>query len=249
MMRMHGVNGEHVGHPGDATSTTVVRARGSDDGSIEPPSQIRCPIDGSRRAEKNQGSVNGRCLLSVGRAMDRPAPAFVEPQPASGNRASGMAAESEFEDLFAAEHEQLFRALYLITGSSQESEELMQDAFLKVWERWDRIRVMENPAGYVCRVAVNGARSRSRRLAIAARRTLPFTASEDAFAAADLRDELVRALKTLTPRQRMALVMTDLLGFSSDEAADVLGVTAGTVRALASHGRAALRIEMEDDDA
>jgi hypothetical protein len=65
-----------------------------------------------------------------------------------------------FEELFAAEHESLFRALYLITGSTQESEELMQDAFLKVFERWDRVQMMENPGGYLCRVAINGARSR-----------------------------------------------------------------------------------------
>ncbi len=42
-----------------------------------------------------------------------------------------------FEELFAKEHAGLFRALYLITGSSQDAEELMQDAFLKVWERWE----------------------------------------------------------------------------------------------------------------
>jgi len=37
--------------------------------------------------------------------------------------------------------ESLFRALHLITGSAQESEELMQDAFLKVFDRWDRLHV------------------------------------------------------------------------------------------------------------
>jgi Sigma-70 region 2 len=49
-----------------------------------------------------------------------------------------------FEDLFADEHERLYRALYLIVGSSHEAEELMQDAFVRVLERWDRI---DNPQG------------------------------------------------------------------------------------------------------
>ena len=181
--------------------------------------------------------------------MERPAHAYAEHPRASDPELSEAGSAAEFEGLFAAEHAHLFRALYLITGNTQESEELMQDAFLKVWERWDRVRVMENPAGYLCRVAINGARSRSRRIAVAAKRTLSIRTDEDPFTAADLRDELVRALKTLTPRQRMALVMTDMLGFTSEEAADVLGVAAGTVRALAWHGRAALRIEMEGDDA
>jgi len=41
--------------------------------------------------------------------------------------------ELTFEGLFQAEHRALFRALYLIVGNTQEAEELMQDAFLKVW--------------------------------------------------------------------------------------------------------------------
>ena len=44
-----------------------------------------------------------------------------------------------FEDLFADEHERLYRALYLVVGNSHEAEELMQDAFVRVLERWDRI--------------------------------------------------------------------------------------------------------------
>ena len=45
-----------------------------------------------------------------------------------------------FEDLFLDLHDRLYRALYFITGSRGDAEELMQDAFLKLWERWDRIR-------------------------------------------------------------------------------------------------------------
>jgi RNA polymerase sigma factor (sigma-70 family) len=150
-----------------------------------------------------------------------------------------------FEDLFAEQHERLFRALYLIVGNTAEAEELMQDAFLTVLERWDRI---ENPAGYLYRTAMNATRSRFRRIAIAAKRTLAPGQSEDQFAVADLRDELVRALKDLPERQRAALVLVDLLDYSSEEASKALGVTPATVRSLASHGRAALKITLEPDD-
>jgi hypothetical protein len=46
-------------------------------------------------------------------------------------------AESTFDDLFSDHHERLYRALYLIVGNSHEAEELMQDAFVKVLERWE----------------------------------------------------------------------------------------------------------------
>jgi RNA polymerase sigma-70 factor (ECF subfamily) len=156
--------------------------------------------------------------------------------------------ELTFEDLFASEYRALFRALFLITGSPQEAEELMQDAFLKVWERWDRVCRMENPNGYLNRVAMNEARSRIRRLRLAAKHAVGAGHSEDPFAAADLHDEVVRALSGLSERQRMALVLTDLLDMSADEAAQVLRVRTPTIRSLASQARAARRVTMRSDD-
>jgi RNA polymerase sigma factor (sigma-70 family) len=150
-----------------------------------------------------------------------------------------------FEDLFADQHERLYRALYLIVGNSHEAEELMQDAFLQVLERWDRI---DNPAGYLYRSALNATRSRFRRLQLAAKRTLSAGEPEDPFAAADLRDQVVRSLRELPKRQRAALVLLDLLDYRSEEAAKVLRVTPATVRSLASHARAALKLSMETDD-
>lgn len=150
-----------------------------------------------------------------------------------------------FEDLFADQHERLYRALYLIVGNSHEAEELMQDAFVHVLERWDRI---ENPAGYLYRSAFNSTRSRFRRLKLAAKRNLTLGQPEDPFAAADLRDQMVRALRELPERQRAALVLLDLLSYRSEEAAEVLGVTAATVRSLGSHARAAMKLSMEAGD-
>ena len=150
-----------------------------------------------------------------------------------------------FEELFADHHGRLYRALYMIVGNRHEAEELMQDAFVKVLERWDRI---DNPAGYLYRSALNSTRSRFRRLQLAAKRTLSAGEPEDPFAAADLRDQVVRSLRELPERQRAALVLLDLLDLRSDEAAKVLRVTPATVRSLASHARAALKLSMENDD-
>jgi RNA polymerase sigma-70 factor (ECF subfamily) len=113
-----------------------------------------------------------------------------------------------FEDLFDEQHERLYRALYLIVGNKHEAEELMQDAFVKVLERWDRI---DNHAGYLYRSALNATRSRFRRLQLAAKRTMSSGEPEDPFAAADLRDQVVRSLRELPERQRTALVLLDLL--------------------------------------
>ena len=41
----------------------------------------------------------------------------------------------DFELFFAEQHLRLFRALYFVTGNRSDAAELMQDAFLKLWER------------------------------------------------------------------------------------------------------------------
>jgi RNA polymerase sigma factor (sigma-70 family) len=162
-----------------------------------------------------------------------------------GAETEATAAPRTFADLFADEHERLYRALYLIIGNSHEAEELMQDAFLHVLERWDRI---DSPAGYLYRSALNSTRTRFRRLKLAAKRNLIPGQPEDPFAAADLRDEMVRALRQLPERQRAALVLMDLLDYRSQDAAEVLSVTPSTVRSLASHARAAMKLSLETDN-
>ena len=150
-----------------------------------------------------------------------------------------------FESFFEAEHARLYRALYLVCGDTHEAEELMQEALLRVWERWDRVREMDEPTGYLYRIAMNLFRSRVRRAARSVRAPFAARHTEDPYAAVDLRDEMVRRLRALTPRQRAALVLTELLGFPSEEAGRMLGIAAATVRALGTQARASMRTSME----
>src|SRR6266545_3571096 len=67
---------------------------------------------------------------------------------------------ARFDEFFEGEHERLYKALYFVTGNRQDAEELMQDAFMKLWERWDQIDRISDPTGYLFRVAFNGFRMR-----------------------------------------------------------------------------------------
>lgn len=157
-------------------------------------------------------------------------------------------AAAAFEEFFEAERRPLFGAIYLMTGEVTEAEEIVQDAFLAVWQRWARVRAMDRPEGYLFRTAMNGFRSRRRELVRSLRRALPLAPpAEDPFAAVDMHDEVVRALRDLAPRQRAALVLSELLEYGSEEAAEMLGVRPSTVRNLAAQGRAALRRSMEPE--
>jgi RNA polymerase sigma factor (sigma-70 family) len=153
-----------------------------------------------------------------------------------------------FELFFEAERRRLFRALYLMSGSVHEAEELVQDAFLKLWERWDRVSIMEDPVGYLYRVALNLARSRLRRVVRAAK--LPFLPERtvEPYSAADARDAVVRALASLSARQRQALVLADLLDMDTGEAAALMRISPSTVRSLVSEGHRRMRAVMESSD-
>jgi RNA polymerase sigma-70 factor (ECF subfamily) len=148
---------------------------------------------------------------------------------------------ARFDTFFEEEHERLFKALYFVTGDRQDAEDLMQDAFLRLWERWDDIGRIEDPTGYLFRVALNGFRMRRRRAAMTLRKVIPVKEERDAFADAEIRADVRALLAGLTPRQRAALLLVDLLGYPSEQAGSILGVRASTVRALATQGRRALR--------
>jgi RNA polymerase sigma-70 factor (ECF subfamily) len=160
----------------------------------------------------------------------------------------GRVGAEGFESFYEAERDGLFGALVLITGNRHEAEEIAQDAFLALWERWDRVAGLDDPTGYLYRTAMNGFRKRRRRAALAVRKALHLIPQEDLFAQADARQVVSQALAGITRRQRAALVLTELLGFTSEEAARAMGIRPVTVRVLASQGRAAMKRSMERSD-
>jgi len=125
-----------------------------------------------------------------------------------------LEASRTFETFYQVEARTLFRRLWLVTGNR--AEELMQDAFLRVWERWDRVGGMDDPIGYLYRTAMNLFRKRYRRAMLALRRNGGATPSSDDFSDAEDRQTVRHVLATLPPRQRAALVLTEMLGFTSE---------------------------------
>jgi RNA polymerase sigma-70 factor (ECF subfamily) len=169
--------------------------------------------------------------------MDRPLRAMRDPEVVGAE----VAEARSFEEFFGSEHARLYGALCLVTGDRHEAEEIMQDAFLRLWERWDRVSGLDDPSAYLFRTAMNVFRNRYRRATLAVRRTVSLAPTEDSFATVEDRDAIVRALRDLAPDQRAAVVLTGYVGLSSEEAGRALGMRAGTVRTIATRARAAIR--------
>jgi RNA polymerase sigma-70 factor (ECF subfamily) len=156
-------------------------------------------------------------------------------------------ASALFEDFFEVERVRLYRASFALTGSRQEAEDISQEAFLRVWERWDRVSAMDDPSGYLYRIAMNVFLDRRRRVLLGMKRAIGLTPSPDDYEAVEARSVAATVLGSLTPRQRAAVVLTDGLGYRAEEAGTLLGIKGATVRSLLSKARSALRDTIEEE--
>jgi RNA polymerase sigma factor (sigma-70 family) len=162
--------------------------------------------------------------------------------------AVGSGHAADFEAFFTDHHKALFRALWLLTRNRHEAEEVMQDAFLALWPRWEVVGTGPDAVGYLYTTAMNVWRSRLRRASVAVRRAVHQIPLDDEMAEVEQRDAVVRALGPLPPRQRAAVVLMDVLDLSSERAGEMLRIRPATVRVLAARGRATLAKEMGDRD-
>ncbi|TMK90680.1 MAG: sigma-70 family RNA polymerase sigma factor [Actinobacteria bacterium] len=155
----------------------------------------------------------------------------------------------EFEDLYLDERIRLVRAMLLLTGRAGEAEDLAQEAFVRVYERWSHVREMESPTGYLYRTALNLHRKRLRRLAVELRKRAVRQDDDRGGDVGDERLDLLRAVAALPIAQRQAVVLVDWLGFPPSEAALLLGIEAASVRGRLHRARRELRRQDGGNDA
>lgn len=160
-----------------------------------------------------------------------------------------MEAALAFEEFFRAEYVRLFRTLVLMVGDRAEAEDLAQEAMVRVYERWDRVRGLDAPVGYLYRTAFNLNRKRARRLAVRRRKAeAPSPAPAGPAELAEDRAEVLRALTALPMAQREAVVLVEWLDLDAEEAGRWLGIDASSVRGRLHRARATLRTLLEAND-
>ncbi|TCC31449.1 sigma-70 family RNA polymerase sigma factor [Kribbella sindirgiensis] len=151
-----------------------------------------------------------------------------------------------FETLFRTEAGRLVRLAHLL--GAEDPEDVVQEAFCRLYDVRQQ-REVANPTAYLSRIVVNEVRSRRRRRLLGDRKVLHLGTAEPADEHV-VRTEsvrgLLRALDSLAPRQREALVLRYWLDLPLAEIADAMQVRVGTVKSLVSRGLARLATELED---
>jgi RNA polymerase sigma-70 factor (ECF subfamily) len=158
------------------------------------------------------------------------------------HKAERRPAFGSFEELYESEHSRIYRLILMLVRDRSEAEDLTQEAFVRVYMRWSEVSMMESPSAYAAAVARNLCRSwfrvRLRERTLGKSMASP---SAEEVSLARVRDVLAQ----LPRRAREAFVLTGILGFSGREAASIMSVKPGTVRALTAQARARL-LEMEE---
>jgi RNA polymerase sigma-70 factor (sigma-E family) len=162
----------------------------------------------------------------------------------------GWSADDALEQLYAAHWRQLVRLAVLLVRDQGVAEEIVQDCFVAVHDRWGRLRDPDKAIAYLRQSVVNRSRSHLRHLSVV-RRHAEREGAMPAFAGADepsydaaRRTAVLDALRRLPTRQREVLALRYYLDLSEAEIAEALGISRGAVKSHASRGAAALRADL-----
>jgi RNA polymerase sigma-70 factor (ECF subfamily) len=154
-----------------------------------------------------------------------------------------MSNDDEFEQFFLAQYEAVLQVLVLITGDRERATDATQEAFIKAYARWSKIRHYESPAAWVRRVAINASHDsyRSDRRRRKREETVPVddeTSTIDRYASDTMATDLLRDLPT---RQREVATLFYVDDRTVAEIAVILRLNEGTVKYHLSHARDGLR--------
>lgn len=156
--------------------------------------------------------------------------------------------DAEFAAFMTVAAPALARVAWLLCGDAHRAEELVQQALVRTFVAWPRARERD-PMGYARRVLANQRidtwRLRRREVLMSPQDLPERGRAGEGDVIAD-RDQLVRALTLLTPRQRRVVVLRHMVGLTEREVADDLGISVGTVKSTSSRGLQRLRTALAD---
>jgi RNA polymerase sigma-70 factor (ECF subfamily) len=157
-----------------------------------------------------------------------------------------------FEDLFHQYERMVFKNAYLIMGSRDEAEDVLQDVFTSVWKFRHTFDPEKGKLGtWLHRITVNECLKRRRRRPSMA--SLDDVELPDSHSSIEERvqdrldyDQLIEVLSKLDSKHRAVLVLRYFDELSYDEIAQTVGVPLGTVKSRLNHALKALRTRLGD---
>ncbi|HUA96646.1 MAG TPA: sigma-70 family RNA polymerase sigma factor [Acidimicrobiales bacterium] len=148
-------------------------------------------------------------------------------------RSRTSSAAPDFEAFVAVTEPRLRAALVALYGT-EDGRDATAEALAYAWEHWARVATFANLPGYLFRVAQSKAR----------RRRTPVVFVVPDHPAVEVEPGLPAALRSLSPQQRLCVVLVHAYGWSAAEAGALLGIRPTTVHNHLSRGLQRLRTSL-----
>ena len=149
-----------------------------------------------------------------------------------------------FDTFYSASRTGLARALALTLGDPELATEAVDEALARAYQRWSHVSQLDNPGGWVYRVALNWSRSILRRR----NRPAPLWLTGNAhYETAPADPAIDRALSQLSVEQRAVVVCRVLLGYSEAQTMKILDLRTGTVKSRLARSLDRLRALLGND--
>jgi RNA polymerase sigma-70 factor (sigma-E family) len=157
---------------------------------------------------------------------------------------------ADVAELFDRHYVPLRRLAFVMLGDPQQAEEVVMEAFVKVFSGWNRFRNIEHLPAYLRRTVVNGCRGRIRRRRIEGRAAALLHGRAEREAAdwgperSELQADVWTAVRALPERQRACIVLRYLEDLSDAQIAETLDCSIGTVKSQLAKARAKLQTSL-----
>ncbi|TWU54652.1 ECF RNA polymerase sigma factor SigW [Rubripirellula tenax] len=161
-----------------------------------------------------------------------------------------------FTSLVELNQDRLFASMLQVTGSPEEAEDVVQEAFISAFMKLDTFQRNSQFSTWIYRIAFNSALSKRRRKR--ARVSLDYCREANGLEVVDRADgvdepilrrervEMVRqAMQTLTDEHRIILVLREMDENTYEDIAEILEISIGTVRSRLSRARHQLKLSLE----
>jgi len=163
-----------------------------------------------------------------------------------------------FGVLFEQRQQLIFNIAYKLTKSRTSSKEIVQDVFLKIWNKREELQSLDNFGAYINRMARNQSIDALRLLAREALRTVQLreeqlekgdSQTEETLQFKETGRVLQLALESLSPQQRKVYELCHEQGLKYEEAARELGLSRGTVHSHMKQALKNIRVYLKQLDA
>lgn len=192
-------------------------------------------------------------VLMEGEALTLLETPKTEPGPVDAVILRVLGGEQEaFEDLMALTEMKVLAVAWCILGDRDQARDAAQEVFLRIFRSLNKFRIGESFQAWTYRITVNVCYDQIRKRGPVMASLAALEAQGHAHGSTNSADEAMlldqrrvlfrQALASLTPAERSALVLRDIEGLSTQEAARALGIRPATVRSQISAARAKVQV-------